>query len=144
MSTMFTTGYLNEAQSVRLAGIMEVSSNVERISDSCARIVQNFCVSYRHFRRAGAFIQTVQMFFAQSVLQLIDVTLQFHYLSSRIAVTVFQHFRCAGKSERNFKRRNEIKTRIVSENFYGNTRRTMLKRGPRNGAETIWIDGYRF
>lgn len=39
MSTMFTTGYLNEAQSVRLAGIMEVSSNVERISDSCASIV---------------------------------------------------------------------------------------------------------
>ena len=39
MSTMFTTGYLNEAQSVRLAGIMAVSSNVERISDSCASIV---------------------------------------------------------------------------------------------------------
>lgn len=38
MSTMFTTGYLNEEQSVRLAGIMEVSSNVERISDSCASI----------------------------------------------------------------------------------------------------------
>lgn len=39
MSTLFTTGYLTEQQSVRLAGIMEVSSNVERISDSCASIV---------------------------------------------------------------------------------------------------------
>lgn len=39
MSTLFTTGYLNEEQSIRLAGIMEVSSNVERISDSCASIV---------------------------------------------------------------------------------------------------------
>lgn len=38
MSTLFTTGYLNEAQSIRLAGIMEASSNVERISDSCASI----------------------------------------------------------------------------------------------------------
>ncbi len=39
MSTLFTTGYLNEEQSIRLAGIMEVSSNVERISDSCTSIV---------------------------------------------------------------------------------------------------------
>ncbi len=39
MSTMFTTGYLNEEQSIRLAGMMELSSNVERISDSCASIV---------------------------------------------------------------------------------------------------------
>ena len=38
MSTLFTTGYLNEVQSVRLAGIMEMASNVERISDSCASI----------------------------------------------------------------------------------------------------------
>lgn len=38
MSSMFTTGYMNELQSVRLAGLMEVSSNVERISDSCASI----------------------------------------------------------------------------------------------------------
>ena len=39
MSTLFTTGHLNEVQSVRLAGIMEMASNVERISDSCASIV---------------------------------------------------------------------------------------------------------
>ena len=39
MSTMFTTGSLNEEQSIRLAGMMELSSNVERISDSCASIV---------------------------------------------------------------------------------------------------------
>jgi len=38
MSILFTTGYLNEVQSVRLAGIMEMASNVERISDSCASI----------------------------------------------------------------------------------------------------------
>ena len=38
MSSLFTTGYMNEVQSVRLAGLMEVSSNVERISDSCASI----------------------------------------------------------------------------------------------------------
>jgi len=38
MSILFTTGYLNEVQSVRLAGIMEMVSNVERISDSCASI----------------------------------------------------------------------------------------------------------
>ncbi len=38
MSSLFTTGHLNEGQSVRLAGLMEVSSNVERISDSCASI----------------------------------------------------------------------------------------------------------
>lgn len=38
MSTLFTTGHLNELQSVRLAGIMEMASNVERISDSCASI----------------------------------------------------------------------------------------------------------
>ena len=38
MSTLFTTGYLNEVQSIRLAGIMEMASNVERISDSCASI----------------------------------------------------------------------------------------------------------
>lgn len=38
MSTLFSTGYLNEVQSVRLAGIMEMASNVERISDSCASI----------------------------------------------------------------------------------------------------------
>jgi phosphate:Na+ symporter len=38
MSSLFTTGYMNELQSVRLAGLMEVSSNVERISDSCASI----------------------------------------------------------------------------------------------------------
>ncbi|MBR5320059.1 MAG: Na/Pi cotransporter family protein [Peptococcaceae bacterium] len=38
MSSLFTTGYMNEVQSVRLAGLMEVASNVERISDSCASI----------------------------------------------------------------------------------------------------------
>lgn len=38
MSTLFTTGYLNEEQSIRLAGIMETASNVERVSDSCASI----------------------------------------------------------------------------------------------------------
>ncbi len=38
MSTLFTTGHLNEVQSVRLSGIMEMASNVERISDSCASI----------------------------------------------------------------------------------------------------------
>ena len=38
MSTLFTTGHLNEVQSVRLASIMEMASNVERISDSCASI----------------------------------------------------------------------------------------------------------
>lgn len=38
MSTLFTTGHLTEPQSVRLSGIMEMASNVERISDSCASI----------------------------------------------------------------------------------------------------------
>ncbi len=38
MSTLFTTGHLSEMQSVRLSSIMEMASNVERISDSCASI----------------------------------------------------------------------------------------------------------
>lgn len=55
MSTMFTTGYLNEEQSVRLAGIMEVSSNVERISDSCASIAHKM---KRKMEKNGVFSES--------------------------------------------------------------------------------------
>ncbi len=55
MSTMFTTGYLNEEQSVRLAGIMEVSSNVERISDSCASIAHKM---KRKMEKKGIFSES--------------------------------------------------------------------------------------
>ena len=39
ISNLFTTGYLNEEQSIRLAGVLEVSGYVERMSDSCKSMV---------------------------------------------------------------------------------------------------------